>query len=327
MNRITRFRPLAATLVAVLAAAAAASCGIEKQEAPALAGPSEFAVSITLTATPDQLTRDGESQSTISAIVRDHNNTPVRGVVLNLTVDPANGGVLSAYQVVTDADGVARVVFTAPTVSTPVDTVSIVATPVGENYSNSTSRIVRLGLGGPTAAVASFLVSPTSPQRFQLTTLDASGTTLNGSACGSNCTYSWALGNEATLTGQVVTYQFQQAQSYAITLTVTAPGGVQSTAQQSIAVTAATLPTAVMTVSPTNPRVGDSVQFNGASSTAANGATIVEYMWDFGDGGTGNGPTQSHVYALARTYVVRLTVRDTNGLTSTVTQNVTVAAP
>jgi PKD repeat protein len=54
------------------------------------------------------------------------------------------------------------------------------------------------------------------------------------------------------------------------------------------------------------------VNFNGTPSTAAGGATIVQYAWDFGDGSseTKTEPTTSHAYGVARTYIVRLTVTD-----------------
>jgi PKD repeat protein len=49
-------------------------------------------------------------------------------------------------------------------------------------------------------------------------------------------------------------------------------------------------------------------------------------VWDFGDGNseTTTGPTTSHSYA-AGSYIVRLTVTDSLGRTSTVTQTLTVA--
>ena len=65
--------------------------------------------------------------------------------------------------------------------------------------------------------------------------------------------------------------------------------------------------------------------FDGTGSTDPSG-TITSYAWNFGDGSTGTGATPSHTYAAAGTYAVTLTVTDSNNLTNSVTQNVTVVA-
>ena len=74
--------------------------------------------------------------------------------------------------------------------------------------------------------------------------------------------------------------------------------------------------------------------FNANGVTTPNGSTITSYAWDFGDGTavvTSAQPTTTHGgsaggFTLARTYVVRLTITDSQGRTATTTQNVTVAA-
>lgn len=68
-----------------------------------------------------------------------------------------------------------------------------------------------------------------------------------------------------------------------------------------------------------------SCTFDGAASSDADG-TIVSYVWDFGDGGAGSGVSAIHGYAADGTFTVRLTVTDNDGLTHSVTQQVTVAA-
>ncbi len=66
------------------------------------------------------------------------------------------------------------------------------------------------------------------------------------------------------------------------------------------------------------------------TSTAQNGATIVGWSWDFGDGGTSSQQNPTHSYAgpYPRNVSVKLTVRDSNGLTSNqAVQVVTVPGP
>ena len=327
MKTMSLLRRLVRTASVVALGGVAASCGIEKQSAPALAGPSELATSISMTATPDVLSRDGASQATITLTARNADATPLPGLPINLSLNPVNGGSLSASQVTTDAAGRAVFTLTAPSLDTVLNSVVIGATPVGTNFATAVTRSISVALTGPSAATPAFTVTPTSPQRFQLASLNASGTTFEGAAC-STCTYAWTIGSEATLSGQVVNYRFQREATYAVVLEVTAPSGIKTRTQQNVAVSAALAPTAAITFSPSNPRVGDQVFFNGGSSTAPNGATITEYTWDFGGGqAAATGVSASTTYTAARTYVVRLTVRDSNGQTATTTVSVSVAVP
>jgi len=112
-------------------------------------------------------------------------------------------------------------------------------------------------------------------------------------------------------------------------VTVTATDDLGQSASASASVTVGGGATASFTFSPTNPEPGDTVNFNGSPSTAAGGATITQYVWDFGDGATETKtePTTSHAYGVAREYVVRLTVTDSAGRTGTTTQNVAVTEP
>ncbi|WP_436900913.1 PKD domain-containing protein [Halovenus halobia] len=84
--------------------------------------------------------------------------------------------------------------------------------------------------------------------------------------------------------------------------------------------------TADFTFSPTNPGVGESVEFNASTSSTTNGS-ITSYDWDFGDGTTGTGEVVNHNYSSAGTYTVTLTVTDSNGTTDSVSKDVTVRAP
>jgi PKD repeat protein len=53
---------------------------------------------------------------------------------------------------------------------------------------------------------------------------------------------------------------------------------------------------------------------------------ILSYMWDFGDGTTGTGKNQSHVYTAPGVYSVHLTVIDTTGKSYTKTFLITISA-
>jgi len=66
MARALRFLALVAAV-----ALGASACTVKKTEAPALTGPSELGLSLTVSATPDILTQDGSSQATVTVVARD----------------------------------------------------------------------------------------------------------------------------------------------------------------------------------------------------------------------------------------------------------------
>jgi len=84
-------------------------------------------------------------------------------------------------------------------------------------------------------------------------------------------------------------------------------------------------PVAAFTYSPTEPVVGEAVTFD-ASASVPNGGTIVSYTWDFDDGNitTVAEPTITHVYASSGNFNVTLSIEDSNGLTATATESITV---
>src|SRR2546425_10480797 len=137
MFRVSSIRPGVRRAILLSAIAAGLSgCGLEKQSAPALTGPSELGLSLTLSAQPDQVTRNGTSRSTITVTARDETGRPwpvERPLTLTLSISPSNAGSLTERQVVIQSDGKARFDFIAPPLSVPVpnNVVVIGATPVG----------------------------------------------------------------------------------------------------------------------------------------------------------------------------------------------------
>lgn len=86
-------------------------------------------------------------------------------------------------------------------------------------------------------------------------------------------------------------------------------------------------PIAVMEYSPSEPRAGQEIEFDGSGTLISNmptGATAVTYEWKFGDGKTARGESVTHTYTRAGTYQVTLTVTDSAGRSGTTTENITV---
>ncbi|WP_310599471.1 PKD domain-containing protein [Desulfobulbus sp.] len=65
------------------------------------------------------------------------------------------------------------------------------------------------------------------------------------------------------------------------------------------------------------------VSFDASASTGS----VTRYLWDFGDGSTSTAAIASHTYARAGTYLAKLTVADSSGVTDTATVAITAFNP
>jgi PKD repeat protein len=126
----------------------------------------------------------------------------------------------------------------------------------------------------------------------------------------------------------VVSKTYDTPGDYNVTLTVTDDAGNVAVATQTVTVGSSSPGglTAAFTFSPTSPAANVAVHFNASSSTSS--AAIASYKWDFGDGHSTTTTTAlvSHTYTLNGTFVVTLTIKDTNGLTATTNDQVTIGA-
>ncbi|MCC6990724.1 MAG: PKD domain-containing protein [Acidobacteria bacterium] len=302
------------TLVALATTVALGGCTVKKTEAPSLAGPSEFGLSVRTTAVPDILGQDGLSQSQVEIVARGADGRPARAVAMRVEMMAlralADYGRLSARTVVTGDDGIARLVYTAPPpLPEPVDPYTIVTllvTPITGDYAGSNTRSVEIRLVPPStvpviippngAPQPSFIVTPTPVTTYTPVTFDASATRDEGVLCGVNCTYAWDFGDGSSGTGMIVSHEYRTAGTFIARLTVTDLRGQSATTPLPVVVTTTAAPKAEFTFSPAVPRFGQEVFFNAAASTAAPGHRIVAYDWDFGTGRKGTGLTVAKRY-------------------------------
>jgi PKD repeat protein len=345
----TLFRIRRAALAAVLFTAA---CTVQQTEIPSLTGPSEFALSVLVTVTPDTLNRDGASQSSVVLSARGPDGAPLSGVPLRL--DMAVGGVLqdfgtlTARNLVTGSDGRASAVYTAPPapppgVGVPITTLTILATTSGSNAQTAVShsadiRLVPVGVILPPTQSAGprFTFSPSDPEAHSPVQFDGSASCAgpvdpaSNDPCpggqGAIVDYEWTFGDGSTAQGSVVSHTFDDPQTYAVTLTVTNDRGGSGSLTQAVTVEAGEAPTADFVFSPAEPVVGQLVQFNASASRAAPGRQIVEYIWNWGDGDEDEGMLDEHDYFEAGVYTVTLTVVDDVGQQGTVAKTVTVGS-
>jgi PKD repeat protein len=328
---------------------ASAGCTIHSTETPAVSGPSTIALSLNLNAIPDSISQDGGSQSSIKITAIGPSGKGQAAVPLRIDTRlngvPQDYGTLSARTIVTNGDGVATVVYTAPpspaggvfgTCGSLVGTcVEIIATPTGTGFETAVSqsvqiRLVPLGVILPPASTptAVFNYSPSTVSANLPIQFDAS-TSQPGQGASQIVTYNWTFGDGTNATGKNVTHTYSAGNNFAVTLIVTNDRGLSASTTQQLAVSAGALPTPLFTVSPAAPGVNERVFFNGSTSTPGTGhSSITAYRWTFGDGATGSGVTVSHAYAAAGTYGVQLTVTDEVGQSNTSTSTqVTVGNP
>lgn len=316
--------------------AVSAGCAVDSVSIPAPTGPSEFSTSLTMAVTPDIIRQDGASTATVSLHARDAMGLPIPGVTVRLDIlvgsTVVDFGTLFNRTVSTGSDGRASTTYQSPAAPPPSaqddTTVTIRATMVGTNSQNTLPRTAELRLVRPGvilppngAPVPRFFVSPSAGRENEAVLFDGSGSTDDGQIV----SYAWAFGDGDTGSGRTVSHIYELAGTYLVTLTVTDDRGQSvSSTPTSFTVVAAANPVAAFTFSPTDPFVGTSIVFNGASSTVPTGRTIVGYDWEFGDGNQASGPAPIHTFKAAGTFTVTLVVTDNTGRKAVASRTVTV---
>jgi adhesin/invasin len=134
-------------LIIVTAALVLGACTTKKDGIPGLGGPSGLALSLNITASPDQLTRDGVSTSVIEITATDANGNVIPDLTLQVAASN-NLGAITTPSVKTNGSGKASTIYTAPGPG-GTTTATITVTPSGTNYQNTTSRTIQIRLFQP----------------------------------------------------------------------------------------------------------------------------------------------------------------------------------
>ena len=158
------------------------------------------------------------------------------------------------------------------------------------------------------------------------------GSPINMSGAGSSdpdgtiVVYRWDFGNGQTATGVTPSPVYAVMGDYTVTLTVIDNGAASSTCTTIAHVLPPSEPNTPPICDAGGPYeglVGQSITFDGTGSSDPDGS-IEDYQWEFGDCGTGVGPTPTHAYSTAGIYTAVLCVADNDGGTSCCSASVTI---
>lgn len=249
-TNIRVWRPGRALAAATLLFLVSGGCKLNKNEIPALAGPSELALSLQLTANPDILTADGVSSSSIQVRVRNENGQPVSGQGLYFAISDASGnfgdiGTLSSTTATTGSNGIAQVIYRTPprTDATANRSVLVEVRPVSGDANGQFYRRVKIELRsaeprlfppvpGNVAPNCNFVIEPATGVNavnqdflFQSTSSDPDGSIVR---------YEWDFGDGVREDKPDVTHRYSLPGDYTVVHVVTDNGGLQQACQASV---------------------------------------------------------------------------------------------
>jgi PKD repeat protein len=137
---------------------------------------------------------------------------------------------------------------------------------------------------------------------------------------GNISSFNWNFGDGTTSTEPNPVHTFNTPGIYAVTFSVSGPGGASNVSQQ-INARGVTAPVAAFTQNTTLGQAPLTVQFTNQST-----GDITSYFWNFGDGATSTDRNPSHIFRGVGTYNVILTITGPGG-SSIVTRQVSVLNP
>jgi len=175
------------------------------------------------------------------------------------------------------------------------------------------------------APTCSFAIAPTGDVdvgqqvSFADTSTDPDGT-IQSSA--------WDFGDGKTASGFSTTHTYTAAGSYIVRHTATDDQGISSSCTQTVNVVfSGTPPVCSFTFNVPTASFAASFDGTGSTDTDENGASIVTWVWSFGDNSSGSGSQVNHTYQTSGSFNVILTVTDNEGDTATCNHTVTIPGP
>ena len=249
---------------------------------------------------------------------------------LDVTIDASHSAgpaPITSYQIVcgngtvlTQSSGVCH--YGAAGTFTPTATVT---DSTGATATWTGAPIVVKPNGVPTARITATPSQAYAPQQVVLdasASSDADGRPL--------VSYSFDCGNGHTtgpITTPTTTCDYPAAGTYTVAVTVTDTDGLTSRATTKVRILAEVAPTAALNLSKNNIKRGQSITADASGSTDPDKTPIATYQFSCGTGTTlppQTAPTTTCTYPAAGTFIVKVVVTDTGGLTGTTTKSVKV---
>jgi PKD repeat protein len=132
----------------------------------------------------------------------------------------------------------------------------------------------------------------------------------------------WNFGDGSTGSGQTVQKTYTNAGTYTVTLQVQTAQGVASATTTATISGTGTTTGQVSAGGPYTGAVGQAITMNGSLNLL--GVSVLQWLWNFGDGTSGSGQTVQKTYTAAGTYTVTLQVQTSQGVTNTATTTATI---
>ena len=299
--------------------------------------------SATFTITVTATNSAGPGSGTTTEVV---NDLPPAVTVSNVSPNPANTGQLVTVTFAgTDPDGTVSSITVSWGDGSAVDTLGGGATSDTHTYTTASTFTITLTATDNSGSTGQATGSVTTVVPVGAPTVTVNNPTPNPADTGATVTVvftvsstapvtvvsvDWGDGTTNSLSGSATsdTHSYSStgtAKSQTFTITVTATNSAGPGSGSTTETVNDRPPVASFTFTPINPSGGQAVNFDATASTDPDG-TITSYAWDFGDGTSGTGATQIHIYNPASTmsFTVMLTVTDNSGNTGSTSQPVTV---
>ncbi|MDS0282251.1 PKD domain-containing protein [Haloarcula onubensis] len=183
---------------------------------------------------------------------------------------------------------------------------------VTDNGGLTAANTTTVGVSNPPDP--SMTTSPATIGTGASVTFDASGST---DPDGRITSYHWRFEDGTTKTGEAVSRSFDRTGERSVTLTVTDNSGHERTLEETITVYPA--PEVSMAITPDNPIEGSPVELTASSADA-----IRSYQWIIDGSAAYTGATASHAFTEAGDQTVVLRATSTEGVTTQVSQTVSV---
>jgi len=167
-----------------------------------------------------------------------------------------------------------------------------------------------------TVPTASFTYAPLTIYEGQTVWLNDTSVAYDGIA-----TWNWSFGDNSYSTVRNITHVYQQNGTYQVRLHIWDDDGSEAEIIESVLVLD-TKPTAAFSLSSSTIQEGGNISF--ADESVPGWDPIINWTWSFGDGGVSYESSVVHDYMHDGTFIVTLTVRDSDGIANSTSASVSI---